>query len=427
VIDLNRRFAMPGFNDAHVDFYRGGLSRFSVDLRDTTDDADFVSRIKNFTTKIPPGSWILEGNWNHENWHEPRLPDSQLIDPVTKEHPVLVNRLDEHIALANSLALKLAGISRDTPNPPGGEIKKDKSSGEPTGILIDTAQELVLNVIPKPSSEECIRVIKNALQYAAQLGVTSIQDNTSLSTLLAYQHLLHTEELTLRVNAWRPVVELDHFIHLGICENFGNDFLRLGVVKLFADGSLGAGSALFFDPYADEPTSCGIAIYTQEKLNDLIRRADAMGLQCAVHAIGDKANCMALNAFQKAKEKNPKRHSRHRIEHAQTLLHEDLFRFRELGIVASLQPSHCIDDLKWAEKRIGINRLKNSYLWRSFIDQNINVAFGTDWPVAPLDPKITLYAAVTREPLLGEPNSNWFPQEKLSLEQAIECYTLGSA
>ena len=427
VIDLHGKFAMPGFNDAHVDFYRGGISLQSVDLRDAVDDKDFARRIQNHVKKLPPGTWITEGNWNHENWPNPKMPHKELTDPFTKEHPVIVCRLDEHVLLANSLALKLANIDEKTTDPPGGEIKKDPITKKPTGILIDTAQQLVMDVIPEPTLQQRITTIKTALQHAAQFGITSIQDNTSLSTLRIYQELLKNDELTLRVNAWRPIATLDNFSKLGIQENFGNDMLHLGVVKIFADGSMGAGSALFFEPYADEPSTSGLAMYPEEELTALIMKADALGLQCAVHAIGDKANNLVLNACHKAREKNPNRATRHRIEHAQVILPDDLIRFKELNIIGSLQPSHCIDDMKWAYKRIGADRVKNAYLWRSFFDNGIKIAFGTDWPVALLNPMITLYAAVTRSPLDDKPQENWFPEEKLSLEQAIECYTLSSA
>ncbi len=427
VIDLDGAFAMPGFNDAHVDFYRGAVSLQSVILGDAVDERDFAAKISEYVKSIPDGEWVTEGNWNHENWPDQQLPIKELIDPLTQDHPVIVCRMDEHISLANSLALKLAGITKDTPNPPGGEIKKDPLSGEPTGILVDTAQELVLKIIPEPPPEKYEAIIKHGMKYAAQLGITSIQDNTTNSTLRVFQNLLYKNELTLRINAWRPVRLLEKMKDIGVLASFGSDLVRLGVMKIFADGSMGAGSALFFDPYSDDPSTAGIAIYSEDELTQLIVETDRAGLQVAVHAIGDKANHWVLNAIQTAREKNPTRQNRrHRIEHAQVVAPEDVIRFRDLDIVASVQPSHCIDDMKWAEKRIG-SRVKQAFLWNSFLKKNVPLAFGTDWPVAPLNPLITLYAAVARKPLGGEPQSDWFDQEKLSMEKAIQCYTLGSA
>jgi len=427
VINLHGKFAMPGFNDAHVDFYRGAVSLSSVDLRDAKDEQDFAQRIKNYVLKMPPGTWVLEGNWNHENWKSQRFPNKELIDPVSSKHPVLVNRLDEHVSLANSLALKLAGITKDTPNPAGGEIKKNPSTGEPTGILIDTAQELVTRMVPEPSIEQASEKIKNALSYAATFGITSIQDNTSTTTFKVYQELVRKNELTVRVNAWRPVSILDKFVNIGIQQHFGDGMLRLGVIKIFADGSMGAGSALMAAPYSDDSSSCGLAIYEQDELAALIQNIDAAGLQCAVHAIGDKANHLVLNGFEQAKLKNPARHTRHRIEHAQIIHPKDLQRFKDLDIIVSVQPSHCVDDMLWAHNRIGDKRIQYAFLWQSFLKQGCNIAFGTDWPVAPLNPMVTLYAAVARRSLQGEPAEGWFPEEKLSLEQAIECYTHGAA
>ncbi|MBD3287535.1 amidohydrolase family protein [candidate division KSB1 bacterium] len=427
VIDLDGAFAMPGFNDAHVDFYRGAVSLQSVKLGDAEDEQDFAARIRGYVQQIPPGEWVTEGNWNHENWESQRLPRKELIDPFTQSHPVIVCRMDEHISLANSLALELAGITEDTPNPAGGEIRKDPETGEPTGILVDTAQELVLSVIPEPEPDNYEAIIKQGMRHAASLGITSIQDNTTGSTLRIFQKLLRKNELTLKVNAWRPVRLLQQMKDIGMQAAFGNDMIRLGVMKIFADGSMGAGSALFFDQYTDDPSTSGIAIYSEEELTALIVQIDRAGLQVSVHAIGDKANHWALNAFQKARENNPDiKNRRHRIEHAQVVTPEDLLRFRELDIVGSVQPSHCIDDMKWAEKRIG-ERVKQAFLWDSFLKNKVQLAFGTDWPVAPLNPFVTLYAAVARRPIQGEPESSWFEDEKLSLEHAIECYTLGSA
>ncbi len=425
IIDLKDRFVLPGFNDAHVHFSDGGFYLLGIDLRDAKDETEFMERIEDYAAKLDSSTWILGGNWDHEAWPSKKHPTKALIDEATKNNPVFVHRLDGHIALANSQALKLAGITKDTPNPQGGEITKDPLTGEPTGILKDAAQSLVGAVIPAPSKEQLKQAIKTAIQHANSLGLTSIQDNSSAADLEVYQELLKEGELTLRINAWRGCYHYKEFESIGILPPFGNDMLRIGTMKVFVDGSMGAGTALFYQPYSDDSTTSGIPIYPEDQLYELIKSIDKADLQIAAHAIGDKANTWILNAFEKAYQENGWRDARHRIEHAQVVLPEDIKRYQELGIIASIQPSHCIDDMRWAEKRIG-DRVKNSYLFNSFVKAGVKIAFGTDWTVEPLNPMLGLYAAVTREFPEGGPEG-WFPDEKITMEQAIEFYTLGSA
>ena len=426
VIDLKGRLSLPGFNDAHVHFAEGGFYLMGINLRDAKDKEEFADRIGDFTRKLEKGEWILRGNWDHEAWPSKAYPTKTLIDEVSPENPVFVSRLDGHVALANSLALKLAGITKDTPDPQGGEIEKDPKTGEPTGILKDTAQELVGRVIPPPSKERLIQAVNTAMGHANQLGVTSIQDNSGRETFQAYQELLNQGKLTLRINAWITVDDYQEVENIGILPPFGNGMLRLGTIKMFIDGSMGAGTALFYDPYIDDPSTSGLPIYPEKKLYDLVAAVDKASLQIAAHAIGDRANTWALNAFDRAFKANGSRDARHRIEHAQVVLPQDIQRFADLGIIASIQPSHCIDDMRWAEKRIG-ERVKNAYLFNAFAKAGVKIAFGTDWSVEPIDPMLGLYAAVTREFTEGGPEGGWFPEEKIALEQAIEYYTLGSA
>lgn len=426
VIDLKYRLVLPGFNDAHVHFSDGGFYLLGIDLRDAKDEEEFVERIKDYAAELDSGGWILGGNWDHEAWPSQKHPSKELIDEVTPNNPVFVQRLDGHIALANSLALNLAGITKDTPDPQGGEIKKKPATGEPTGILTDNAQGFVGAVIPSPTKEQLKKAIITAIEHANSLGVTSIQDNSSSADLEVYQELLQAGELTLRINAWRHNYYAKNFEAIGILPNFGNEWLRIGTMKVFVDGSMGAGTALFYQPYSDDSTTSGIPIYPEDELYELIKSIDKAGLQIAAHAIGDKANAWILNAFEKAFQENGKRDARHRIEHAQVVLPDDIQRYKELGVIASIQPSHCIDDMRWAEKRIG-DRVKHSYLFNSFVKADVKIAFGTDWTVEPLNPMLGLYAAVTREFPDGGPEGGWFPDEKITLEQAIEFYTLGSA
>jgi len=426
VIDLQGRLALPGFNDAHVHFANGGLYLLGIDLRPAGDEKEFVRILKDYIGKTPKGEWITGGNWDHENWPSKRHPHRELIDRFSADHPVLVSRLDGHMALANSLALKLAGITRDTPDPQGGEIVRDRETGEPSGILRDTAMALVDKVIPPLSREKRERAIRAAMRHAQELGVTSIQDNSSAEDLAIYQELYRKGELGVRVSAWRSIDFSGDFERIGITAPHGDSFLRLGTVKVFVDGSMGAGTALFFAPYADDPATAGLPIHKKERLEELIVAADKAGLQVAAHAIGDRANAWILDAFASACAANGRRGARHRVEHAQVVRADDVRRFAELGVIASVQPSHCIDDIRWAAKRNGA-RTADAYRWRSFLDAGVRLAFGTDWDVEPLDPRLGLYAAVTRELPGGGPQGGWHPAEKLSLEQAITAYTLGSA
>ena len=427
VIDLKGAFVMPGFNDAHLHFAEGGFSLLGINLRRARDEDDFTRIIGEYARGLPQGAWITGGNWDHEAWPSHRLPTKEIVDAVCPHHPVFVDRLDGHVALANSLAMGLARVTGDTPDPPGGEIVRDPETGEPTGLFKDEAKGLINRVITPPSEDERMEAIRAALREAARFGVTSIQDNASAEDLHCYQKLHQSGDLSVRINAWTHIDRWDGMGTLGLEQDFGDDWLRLGTVKLFADGSMGAGTALFWEPYQDDPATCGIAIYPYSKLEELILKLDKAGFQVACHAIGDKANHWVLNAFEKALQVNKKRIRRHRIEHAQVVDRGDLSRFKELGVVASIQPSHCIDDMRWAEKRIGKDRCRQAYPFRSLLDAGARVAFGTDWPVETLNPMIGLYAAVTREFTQGGPPGGWFPGEKISMVKAIECYTLGSA
>ncbi|MEI6614217.1 MAG: amidohydrolase [Chrysiogenales bacterium] len=425
-IDLMGKLVLPGFNDAHLHFASGGLYLLGIDLRPARDEKEFASILKVYIKKLPKGEWVTGGNWDHENWPSKKHPGKELIDVFTPDHPVMVRRLDGHMALANSLALKLAGINRDSPNPQGGEIVKDKKTGEPSGILRDNACDLVDAVIPPLSRARREQAIRIAMRHAQELGVTSIQDNSSSEDLEVYQELLAKGELGVRINAWRDSSCIADFSRIGIKAVFGGPFLRLGVIKIFVDGSMGAGTALFFKPYADDPTTCGLPIYQENELNALVLAVDKAGLQIAAHAIGDKANAWILDALALARRENGVRDSRHRVEHAQVVRSEDIARFREMGVIASIQPCHCIDDMRWAEKRIG-SRVNNAYRFASFVKNGVHLAFGTDWAVEPLDPRLGIYASVSRELPAGGPAGGWHPDEKLSMAEAIENYTLGSA
>jgi predicted amidohydrolase YtcJ len=430
VIDLEGRLAVPGFNDAHVHFMTGGMHLGSVKLRDARSRAELRDRVREFASTLPPGDWITGGDWDHEAWEPPALPDKSLIDAVTPHNPAFLNRLDGHMAVANSLAIKAAGISRDTPEPPGGEIVRD-AGGEPTGILKDAAMELVYRVIPPPHPERILEALRAAMRYAAENGVTSIQDvSASPDVLAAYQKLLAAGELTVRVYGFQPLPKWQRLAAVGLCAGFGSDRLKIGGVKGFADGSLGSGTALFFEPYLDAPGIKGLPseeMIPETQMLDNIVAADRAGLQVSVHAIGDRANHIVLNMFREAADRNGARDRRFRIEHAQHLQPADIPRFAELGVIASVQPYHAIDDGRWADRRIGPERARTSYAFRALLDSGAVLACGSDWHVAPMDPLIGIYAAATRATLDGKRPGGWVPEQRITVEEALRGYTLGGA
>jgi predicted amidohydrolase YtcJ len=430
VVDLKGKLAVPGFNDAHVHLIDGGAGMASVQLRDAGTEAEFRERVRKFAATSKPGRWITGGDWDHENWTPARLPTRALVDDVTPNNPLFVNRLDGHMCLANTLALRAAGITRLTPDPPGGTIVRD-GAGEPTGILKDAAMNAVYAVMPDLSEEEIGAALRAAMAYAAENGVTSVQDMSGAPAYLeVYQKFLATNELTIRISAHQPLGAWKRLADAGIRASFGSDRLKIGGMKGFADGSLGSTTALFFDPYTDAPGNSGLAsdeMIPESKMLGNIIAADSAGLQVAIHAIGDRANHIILGMFARAEEKNGERDRRFRIEHAQHLRSEDIARFAPLHVIASMQPYHAIDDGRWAEGRIGPERSKGTYAFRSLIDAGVTLAFGSDWSVAPMDPLMGIYAAATRRTLDGRHPGGWIPEQKISVKEAIRAYTMGSA
>jgi len=430
VLDLNGKLVLPGFNDAHVHFFSGGENLAGVQLRDAKSEDEFRKRIAEFAARQPAGRWISGGGWDHENWTPARLPTRQSIDAVTAGHPVFVNRLDGHMALANSQALQLAGITRDTPDPPGGTIVRD-AAGEPTGVLKDAAMERMYRTIPEPSEDQIADAVRAAMRYSAENGVTSVQDMSAAPQILrVYQALLANGELTVRISGHQPLAAWQRLAAVGLRAGFGGEKLHIGGLKGFADGSLGSTTALFFEPYLDAPNTSGLAnseMIPESKMQKHILDADRAGLQVAVHAIGDKANHMVLGMYDEAARQNGARDRRFRIEHAQHLRMEDIPRFGQLHVIASMQPYHCIDDGRWAEKRIGPERAKGTYAFRALLDSGAVLAFGSDWDVAPMQPLIGIYAAATRRTLDGKHPNGWVPEQKITVAEAIRAYTMGSA
>lgn len=430
VIDAKGQLVLPGFNDAHVHFMSGGFQLSSVDLRDANTPQEFAERIRDFAAKLPEGRWITGGDWDHERWPDTKLPTKELIDRYTVNTPVFVSRLDGHMSLANSQALKLAGVTRQTLDPPGGVIVRDPKNGEPTGILKDAAQSFVWKVIPAPSFEEKLAAARAATNHAASLGVTSVQDMSAGVDVGVYQTLLDRGELKTRIYAVWPLPSWDRLARTGVRAHFGSAMLRTGGLKGFADGSLGSTTALFYEPYKDAPNTSGIPsgeMFPDGVMLERVRDADRAGLHVMIHAIGDRANDIILSIFEQVEKENGERDRRFRIEHAQHLRPQDISRFARDEVIASMQPYHAIDDGRWAEKRIGKERAKTTYAFRSLLDAGATLAFGTDWTVAPLDPMLTIYAAVTRRTLDGKHANGWIPEQKISIEETVRAYTVGSA
>ena len=429
VIDAGGRTVIPGFNDAHLHFMSTGAQRSQVDLgKGVTSAAEFVRRLKEFAAKLPKGRWIEGGRWDHENWTPAELPTAAMIDAATPDNPVFVSRLDGHMSLANSLAMKQAGVDKNTKDVAGGEIVRD-AAGNPTGIFKDTAESYIDRVIPNPSFEEKMEQAVAATEYAASLGITSAQEmGSSALDIGVYQELLRQGRLKTRLYACTPLAVFKRWQDVGVRQAFGTPMLRVGCLKGYADGSLGSTTAWLFDPYADAPNTSGLPradVTTTMKQN--IIDADKAGLQVNIHAIGDRSNAVILDYYGSLDEANGARDRRFRIEHAQHLRQEDIPRFGKLKVVASMQPMHVYDDGKWAGKRIGPARLKGTYAFRTLLDTGAVLAFGSDSPVANLNALFGIYAAVTRQTSDLKNPTGWVPEQKITVDEAVRAFTWGSA
>jgi predicted amidohydrolase YtcJ len=429
-VDAGGKRLLPGFNDAHVHFTDGGAQLDNVELNDATSAQEFARRIAERAAKTSQGEWVLGGDWDETKWTPARLPSKELIDAATPHVPVAVNRYDGHMILANSLALKLAGITAQTPDPAGGVIVRD-GQGNPTGALKDAAADLVYKVIPPFSHEQRRHAIERALAHAAALGITSVQHmNPDYADIAVYNELLDEGKLTTRIYAAPLITQVDDQVKIGIRRAFGGPYLRIGALKAYADGSLGSATAYFFEPFNDQPNNRGLLSDTMQPISlmrDRMMKADAAGLQLCTHAIGDAAISTILDIYAEIEKAHGARDRRWRIEHAQHMAAKDFDRFAQLHVIASVQPYQAIDDGRWAESRIGHERASRTYAFRTFLDHGVRLALGTDWDVAPLNPMLTLYAAVTRATLDGKNPNGWFPEQKLTVREAIEAYTMGSA
>lgn len=438
VIDVGGRLLIPGFNDAHIHFLSGGRSLMNLDFRYVYDPQEIAKIVKKKVDLVEPGVLISGRGWEHETFPDKKWPTKEILDAVAPENPVILSRADGHSIWVNSYVIKMSGITKDTPNPPNGTIVKDPETGEPTGIFKEGASRLIRRtstqqLTPEERQIQTDRALELSLEAARKTGVTSISQLNGGFDLL--QRFKDEGRLTLRatVNMGLPSEGENTEESWNRLDQLRKDFpaerdwIRFGYLKIFIDGTLGSGTALMFEPFMDDPTTSGLSMMPYDEFERRIVVADARGYQTGTHAIGDKGNNWVLNAMEKARQVNGTRDSRHRSEHAQILLLSDIPRFAELGVIASMQPTHCITDKRFAEKRIGFERCKGAYAWQKLLDAGVHVAFGTDWAVEPIDPLEGLYGAVSRKDRAGEEGEGWFPDQKLSMEKAIELYTLGAA
>jgi predicted amidohydrolase YtcJ len=428
VIDAHGGLVLPGFADGHTHFVQGGFQLASLDLRDAATPQEFVRRIAAFARTRQPGQWIQGGDWDHTLWPGQPLPRREWIDSVTRDNPVFISRLDGHEALANSAAIRAAGITKDTPTPSGGEILHDARTGEPTGIFKDQALGLIGKAIPEPTPEETDSAVARAMAYAATLGVTATANmSASWADLASYRRLERAGRMTLRVYLYLPIDEWHAVADTVHAIGAGDEWVRIGGLKGFMDGSAGSRTAYFFDAYDDSAGYHGLLQNPEADMATWIGNADSAGLQVAVHAIGDRANAMLLAIYDSVARAHGGRDRRFRVEHAQHLRPEDIPLFGRLRIVPSMQPYHAIDDGRWVEQRIGPERIKTTYAFRTLLETEAPLAFGSDWTVATLDPLWGLYAAVTRRTLDGKHPEGWVPDQKITLAQALRAYTAGNA
>jgi predicted amidohydrolase YtcJ len=436
VIDARGRLVIPGLNDAHIHFMGGGQSMMQLDFRYVHDVQTIQQMVAEKVEHAKPGELIRGGGWEHETFPDKKWPTKEILDAVAPNNPVVLNRADGHSTWVNSYVLETSGITKDTPSPPDGTVVKDPETGEPTGILKEGATRLLkvrsaVKLTTEETEKRMDEALELALSAARRTGVTSIQQLNG--EYRRFERFKDQGKLTCRVTFNMAIPQDRVEERLKKLDELRKEYpqednwIRFGYLKVFIDGTLGSGTALMFEPFEDDPGTSGLPMMPYEKFEELIVAADAMGFQTGTHAIGAKGNHWVLNAVEKAMQVNGKREHRHRSEHAQILRLEDIPRFAELGVIASMQPTHCITDKRFAEKRIGLERCKGAYAWRRLLNAGANIAFGTDWPVEPIDPLEGLYAAVTRKDRAGEEGEGWFPDQKLSMEKAIELYTLGAA
>jgi predicted amidohydrolase YtcJ len=445
VIDLHKQFAMPGFNDAHAHLFSAAYAKLEVDLTGAKSLAEFQQRIRDRLKDYKHGEWILGRGWDHTLWPEKKFPTRQDLDALSTEHPMLFGRLDGHVAVANSRALKIAGIKRGTPDPPGGHIERDAKSGEPTGMLEEvSAMSLVYKRVPPYTAEQRLHGFELVMDEAAQYGVTSVQDNSVMDAddsanwgwqnFLLLQQLQREGKLKFRITEWlpfnAPLPRLEEMRRVGGSTSPGNPgdpWLTTGQLKLILDGSLGSRTAAMLAPYSDDPNTSGILEVNPDQIKPMAIERDRAGFQLGFHAIGDRANRVALDTFAAVLEANGPRDRRDRVEHAQVVEPGDFALFGKLNVIASMQPAHLLDDERWATDRLGPERSRGAYAWHTMEKNGVRLAFGTDYPVVAINPLRGIYACVTRQLTDGTPDHGWQPKERLRAKDCFLAYTVGSA
>jgi len=427
ILDVKGKLVIPGLIDAHTHFSGGGRSLASLSFRGVMSVEKVQEMVAAKIKELPPGEAVFGGEYDHTLFPGQKWPTKEDLDKVSPNNPVVITRVDGHSSWVNSLALKQSGITKDTKDPFGGEIARDPKTGEPTGILKEAAEGLIKVRRPKRQSTP-LEDIERALKHAAKLGLTGVHTSSSLQEIELYKKLEAEGKLTLRVYAWLPIDGMDKYIAQNVKQGQGDDMLKVGFLKAYIDGTLGSGTALMFEPFADDPTKSGLPQEKEDEFYAMIEKAHQNGFQVGTHAIGDKGVNWVLNAVERAEKKLGKKDLRHRIEHAQIIVPGDVKRFAELGVIASMQPTHCTTDMRFCEVRVGKERSKNAYIWKTLLNNGAKIAFGTDWPVEPLDPMRGLYSGVTRKNIeFGYPEGGWFPEQKLTMAETITLYTMGSA
>ncbi len=428
IVDLEKHFVMPGFNDAHVHLGGAGEDWLAVRLNGVQSVAELQKRVADGVARHKEGEWITGSGWDHTFWPDKKFPNRQQLDAVSPKNPLILTHISGHVAVANSLALQLAGITKATPNPAGGEIEKD-DAGEPTGMLKEgAAMKLVWSKIPSPTMEQRRKGIDLALADVAKNGVTSVQDNSAWEDFLTYRAIKNDGKLSVRITEWLPfAAPLEKLEKMRREGGTTDPWLRTGALKLVSDGALGSRTAAMLAPYSDDSSTSGIMTMEPKRIKALAIERDKAGFQLNFHAIGDRANRVSLDAFEAVAKANGPRDRRDRIEHAQIVALSDIPRFARLQVIASMQPSHQTSDMRWAESRVGPERIKGGYAWATMQKFGVRLAFGTDYDVEPISPFRGLYACVTRELPTGDPQGGWQPQEKISLADCIRAYTSGSA
>ncbi|GAC1410642.1 MAG: amidohydrolase [Gemmatimonadaceae bacterium] len=425
VIDAAGGMVVPGFIDSHVHFLAGGLNLASVQLRDARTPAEFIARIKAFAATVPAGTWITGGDWDHENWGG-ELPQRSWIDSVTPNNPVWINRLDGHMALANSAAMRAAQVPMSGGDKPGGTVVRD-AAGQPSGIFKDNAQELIDKAVPEPAPAMLDRALDAAMTYASERGVTSVDHMGTWEDLAVFERAHRAGTMRTRIYAAVPLSTWERLRDTVRARGRGDSWLRIGGLKGFVDGSLGSHTAAMMRPFTDAPKDSGLLVNTPADLYSWTSNADKANLHVIVHAIGDRAINIQLGIFEWVERENGPRDRRFRMEHAQHIAPPDIARFGQLDVIASMQPYHAIDDGRWAEKVIGPERARTTYAFRALRDTQARLAFGSDWPVAPATPLEGIYAAVTRRTLDGKHPGGWIPEQKITVEDALGAYTTGGA